>query len=66
MSQLPSWARKKVIERPSIVKSISTGSLVEKATEGGVRNHLPEGRWAQVGVVERWWDESGCGGAMMG
>ena len=53
-----------MIERPSIVKSISTGSLVERgaATDGGARNPLPEGRWAQVsgkgwwGSVERWWD----------
>ena len=60
VSQLPSWARKKVIERPSIVKSISTGSLVERAStdggEGVARNLLPEGRWAQVSV------EGGRGG----
>lgn len=47
VSQLPRWAQKQVIARPSIAKSISTGSL-ERAT-GQSKTPTPvEGRWAQV------------------
>ena len=47
VSQLPRWAQKQVIARPSIAKSISTGSL-ERATGQSKAPTPVEGRWAQV------------------
>ena len=47
VSQLPAWAQKQVISRPSIAKSIST-SVLERAT-GESKAPVPiGGRWAQV------------------
>jgi len=47
VSQLPGWAQKQVIARPSIAKSIGTSAL-ERAT-GHSKTPTPvEGRWAQV------------------
>ena len=50
VSQLPGWAQKQVIARPSIAKSIGTSAL-ERAT-GHSKTPTPvEGRWAQVSQV---------------
>ena len=47
VSQLPGWAQKQVISRPSIAKGISAGAL-ERATGQSKAPAPVGGRWAQV------------------
>lgn len=62
VSQLPAWAQRKVVERPSIAKNISAGELNQGERGGGTLmvSGEAQGRWAQVremGYGEGGWSD---------